>query len=655
MGFIFPIALGLLALAIPIIIFYLLKLRREEMTVSSNFLWQRVIEDRQANAPWQKLQKNWLLFLQLLLLLLLVFILGRPFLTTDAKAVGNIIVLLDASASMQATDVSPNRFAKAKDEVNSIIDGMGGDDRMTLVLVHNFPEVLVSNATNKAQLHAALDDAKVSNEPPNARDALTLASASAERTKNTTVVIVSDGAFARDEGLPSLNAKVNYIKVGTSDANQAITALQLREAPTGPELFVAINNYAAVPANDDLTVLVDGKSFNTQAVKIAPQDKANVTLANLPLTTHTVQAKVSPTNNTQDFLAADNTAYTVRNQGSPLKVLLVTNGNTFLESLLSRLPNYKTSVVSTVDYVNLKDRDSYDLYIMDSYAPDAMPPGGVFLVNPPSSPLLQVKGEVTTPSIARLTQSDPLLQYTDLSSGVAIAKAEVFNVPLWAHTVVGAADGTPLLIAGNDNGQRVVALAFDLHDSDLGLNSAWPILFLNVLDYLQPAGSLDQVIQVNPGDPVSFTVGQNEQITVTSPNNQAQILKNTNSQTSYTNTGNLGVYLVRRQISSNTVTQNFVVNLFSELASNIKPLDNLGLQGTISNTNSGPVKSDREFWQPIALIALLILLVEWWISYRGFRFPAFAKPNLPFGGNKDSRKKDNKKSPIKNKTTRLSK
>src|SRR5438067_10625937 len=117
MGFLFPLALGLLALAIPIIIFYLLKVRREELTVSSNFLWRKVIEDKQANAPWQKLQKNWLLFLQLLLLLLLVIVLGRPFYSSEAKASGNIIVLLDASAGMQANDVTPNRFSKGKEEI----------------------------------------------------------------------------------------------------------------------------------------------------------------------------------------------------------------------------------------------------------------------------------------------------------------------------------------------------------------------------------------------------------------------------------------------------------------------------------------------------------------------------------------------------------
>ena len=64
----------------PIIVaMYLLKLRREDRRVSSTFLWQRIVRDVEANAPWQKLRRNLLLLLQLLLLLLLALALARPF------------------------------------------------------------------------------------------------------------------------------------------------------------------------------------------------------------------------------------------------------------------------------------------------------------------------------------------------------------------------------------------------------------------------------------------------------------------------------------------------------------------------------------------------------------------------------------------------
>jgi hypothetical protein len=108
LGLIVPAALGFIALAIPIIIFYMLRLRRQPAPISSLLLWQRVLQDHEANAPWQRVRRNLLLLLQLLLLALLVLALARPFRTVEAKVQGNIILLIDASASMQATDISPS-------------------------------------------------------------------------------------------------------------------------------------------------------------------------------------------------------------------------------------------------------------------------------------------------------------------------------------------------------------------------------------------------------------------------------------------------------------------------------------------------------------------------------------------------------------------
>ena len=135
MGILLPAALGLLALAIPIIIFYMLRLRRQELPVSSSLLWRRALQDRTANAPWQRLRRNLLLLLQLLLLLLLVLSLARPFLSQQTVATGNMVVVLDASASMQAIDEQGgvSRFERARHETDALIDGLQGDERMSLV------------------------------------------------------------------------------------------------------------------------------------------------------------------------------------------------------------------------------------------------------------------------------------------------------------------------------------------------------------------------------------------------------------------------------------------------------------------------------------------------------------------------------------------
>jgi len=125
MSFLSPLGLLFGLLAVPILILYMLKLRRREVEVSSVMLWQMLLRDREANAPWQRLKRNLLLLLQLLLLAALVIALARPFLRVPAIAAGTVVVLLDASASMNATDARsvPNRFEAAKAAARQLIDG----------------------------------------------------------------------------------------------------------------------------------------------------------------------------------------------------------------------------------------------------------------------------------------------------------------------------------------------------------------------------------------------------------------------------------------------------------------------------------------------------------------------------------------------------
>ncbi|MBV9279315.1 MAG: BatA domain-containing protein, partial [Chloroflexi bacterium] len=63
MIFLAPAAFALLLVAVPIVLMYVLRLRRQERLVSSTLLWRRSLEDVQANAPWQRLRPTLLLLL----------------------------------------------------------------------------------------------------------------------------------------------------------------------------------------------------------------------------------------------------------------------------------------------------------------------------------------------------------------------------------------------------------------------------------------------------------------------------------------------------------------------------------------------------------------------------------------------------------------
>src|SRR5262245_39685342 len=157
MNFLAPLAF-VFAASIPIVIvFYLLKRKRVVKLVSSTLLWQKFLADTQASAPFQKLRKNWLLYLQILLLLLAVLALTRPYFKTTAKPAELNVVILDGSASMKSTDESPSRFERARAEALKLVDSLQPNDQMVVVLAAANTEPKQSPTTEKAALRRALE------------------------------------------------------------------------------------------------------------------------------------------------------------------------------------------------------------------------------------------------------------------------------------------------------------------------------------------------------------------------------------------------------------------------------------------------------------------------------------------------------------------
>src|SRR5260370_36542097 len=133
MNFLAPAAFAFAAAIPVVVVFYLLKRKRVVKLVSSTLLWQQFLAETQASAPFQKLRKNWLLILQILLLVLAVLALSRPYFAARTQPAQLRVIILDASASMQATDETPSRFEKARGETLKWVDSLANNDQMVIL------------------------------------------------------------------------------------------------------------------------------------------------------------------------------------------------------------------------------------------------------------------------------------------------------------------------------------------------------------------------------------------------------------------------------------------------------------------------------------------------------------------------------------------
>src|SRR5688572_18044733 len=151
------------AIAIPaLLILYFLKLRRREMAVSSTILWKKAIQDLQVNAPFQRLRRNLLLFLQLLLLALLILALAKPVVNVTPTPGATTVILIDRSASMSAknADGKTNRLDEAKRRARELVDAMPRDATAMVIAFDDRPEMMQPWTSDANLLRKAIDNVR---------------------------------------------------------------------------------------------------------------------------------------------------------------------------------------------------------------------------------------------------------------------------------------------------------------------------------------------------------------------------------------------------------------------------------------------------------------------------------------------------------------
>lgn len=624
MSFLAPLALAFSLLAVPIILLYMLRLRRREVQVSSTLLWRQLLQDREANAPWQRLRRNLLLFLQLLILAALVLALARPYTEVPTLASGRTALLLDASASMNATDVQPSRFEAARRFALELIETLGGGDDVAIIRVAENAEVLMNYTSDRTQLRAALERAAPSKGVPDWNAALTLAAAGAQGAEKFTILLLSDGGLPSNLDL-ALYGEVRHVPFGAEGQNVAISALATANDPVrGPQIYARLTNYGDQPAEVIFSLTLDGTLHSAAPYRIAPNGAVDITITDdLPPDFRRVQAQLTrPANSTlPDYLSLDDTAFAVYTPIRAERALIMPAGNPFLERGFAALNAWQ---VYRGDPSRGLPTERYDLYIFDGWLPPVLPDSNILIVNPPSEPPpdnLYVLGALSNQTqVQRVRPDDPRTRYLRFND----VNVRVFRQLSadWADVLVEA-EGGALLLAGEFNGRRIAILPFNLLDSDLPLKIAYPILIANLTAWYQTPRALSLEGSAQIGQTVAIQPPpEAETVRVIAPDGAATTFRADQPLLIYAETSQAGIYSVDMYSGADLIQQEFfAVNLFSENESSITPRS-VQLGGASAAVAEQPEEvGQREFWSLFALIGLAILAIEWFIYHRRLGVP----------------------------------
>lgn len=645
-----PLALlGLVALPV-IVAFYMLRLRRRDVPVGSTFLWQQLIRDVEANAPWQRLRFSWLLLVQLLIALIVVIAATRPFVASQTDLAANVVLIVDTSASMATTTGEEDRMALARERAREVVGRLPQGGRITVVATSDTANVLVSETDDRAAALDAIDGIAATQRPGDLTDAFALSSALAARDSDSTIVVVTDAA---GDELPDVGvgAPVIVERVGTTDVNQAVAALSALRRAGGAQLdlFVAVANPSEASATRRLEVYADGELVDARELTIPAGERSEAIISTVPAATAVVEARLAG----GDALETDDRAFAIVPAESTTRALLVGPGNTYLENALALLPRLELYAVDADGFEDaLTEAEEagtpYGLVVFDGVVPAEAPDLPSLYLDPGTDgPFGTVDGRLTGPAIDRTDPDDPILRFVDLST-VHIGRARDLGLADGLRPVVATPAGAPLVAVGDAGGQRTAVIGFALSESDLPLQVAFPLLMSNLVDHLLPAaeGILPSSMRLGEaiGVPVEDGV-ERVRVAMADPDGGATdegvelpVIGGTVTIPGADRVGIRTLSTVPADGGEGIVVGETAINLFSPDESDVAPGDATRIEEmgrVVGGAGPAPQQTRTEWWWPLALAALVLLAVEWLLFHRPTRRSlarAIGRRPQPLGG-----------------------
>lgn len=609
---------------IAVIALYVLKLRRRPVAVPFSRLWQRILQDKEATSLFSQLKRLLSLLLQLALLALMLLALGDPRAAMSLVEPRNVVVLVDASASMQATDVAPSRFDVAKERVKAMARGLSGSDRMLIAQMDATITPLSTLTSEIPELESAIAALRPSDSAGDFARGLRFAMDTLSGLSSPEIVVVSDGALgeASDAAGPVRlgNTSLSFVPIGVGGKNAAITGFSVRRYPLDKsryEVMLELTNTSAEPMSIELSLYGDGTLTDLSRLELKPNERLARYYPNLSGASGTLEARLSLPDGQHDALPADDRAFARLPERRRARIQVVTPGNLYLEAALL-LDEYLD--VTTIAPSAYPSEGRFDVTIFDGVTPNVAPDsGGLFYLNPTSANVPFTVGELIEDTdqdyrlgFDEIDAKSPLVRYTSLSD-VNIARAHALKGDK-EDRVIGKSHKGALLLQGRRAGTKFVALGFDVRESDLPMRVAWPLFLLN---------TINDFVEEDTGYISSFKTGTIFRVPAPSSADTATLVTPDGSERAIPVKDGRAVFLGQHaglyalQAGADTEPTRFAANLSDADESRIEPAPTLTVDGRRAGAVAGfQIGVRRELWLYLLGAALLITAIEWLTYHR---------------------------------------
>ena len=385
MTFLNPLVLfGLVAASIPIIL-HLLNLRKLRTIEFSTLTFLKELQ--QTKIRRLKLKQLILLIIRTLLVIVIVLAFARPALRGTfigkfgSQANSSVVLIIDDSFSMSATDEYGEYLKQAKDACLKILDLLKDGDEVALIKLSDIPRTTISPPTHDFNIvRKTVSETQISQITRPIGEAIMLAKKLLKNSKNANkeIYVFSDlqrslfsqtNSQALKDSIQELNERVHYFlaRIGTREiSNTSVDSVTVTttilEQNKPVSLFASFRNFSNSRMSNLLTsVYLDGIRTAQRNISMEPYSSGTITFTFIPKSTGFIKGYVEIEN---DDIEQDNRRYFTLNIPENINVALVANSEEdikYLRSVLNATYSNNEQSLFTFKYINDKKFSLLDL------------------------------------------------------------------------------------------------------------------------------------------------------------------------------------------------------------------------------------------------------------------------------------------------------
>ena len=609
MQFLNPGMLLTLGIIPVLILIHTLKPKPKQVDVTNLFLWQEVLKERSSHLTFERLKKNLPMLIQIMIVILASLALAKPTWMSTRSKTGNMIIVIDTSASMKAKLGSGTRFDVARTKAFELIEQRDRDQQILIVDAGHRSTVQAGFLDDSHHAKRLVSKLTPSDASGDLEQALYLALSFVDPAEGDYLYLITDGTGDDISTLLKDHPRIRPLIVSGENHNIGITQFEFRQEVDRHdhyELMLEIKNFNPSPIECPIHLSIDNTVIFSKLIAFEAQEKKLMIFPYAGLISGIARADLE----IDDDFSIDNHAYLSLNASKDIWVLLVSKGNYFLEKLLEAYPNFKVNRVKEIVPSSWSAQTlRHDIVIVDRMDFPRTDKGNFLLIDSysPSIPIFKT-GHLRFPTNLNWNRKSPLMADVNVGT-LIIEQAARLDTPNHLQPVLESAQ-TGLMYAYKKGGLRAVLMGFDLSQSDLPLKVAFPVMMSNIINWLNPHRLEFSTLHARAGEPFEiYLKPQTSTFYTRAPQEKWERHRASANPFRYTHTQKVGIYT----ISENDKQRYFTVNLADETESDlaaafIEPSD----QKTDGALAAEEISVQQPLWMFLILLGLALLFLEWY-------------------------------------------